>query len=65
VRVQCVALKITCMKVLVLERLKTLSFLFNQIAQHMAVKPTQICPLSLGRMPWSQEPNMFEMLDGG
>ena len=43
---------------------KTTSFLFIQIVQQCAAAPSRIWFLSLGRNPWSQEPNKLAKLVG-
>ena len=62
-KIQNVALKITCIKVLDLEFLNIISF--NYIAQQSAAAPSIIWFLSLGCNPWSQEPNKSAKLVGG
>jgi len=55
--IQNVALKITCIKVLDLALLNTISFLFNHIAQQSAAAPSKIWFLSLGLNLCRHEPN--------
>ena len=64
-RIQYVVLKITCIDVLGLALLNTISFLFNQIDQHNAAAPSKIWFLSFRLKPCSQEPNILAKLVEG
>jgi hypothetical protein len=64
-RIQKVALKITCMNVLGLALLNTISFLFNHIAQHKAAAPSKIWLISFRGVPFSHDPSKSEKLEGG
>jgi hypothetical protein len=58
--VQNVTLEITCIKVVDLDLLNTISFLFKHIAQQSAVAPSKIWFMSLVLNPCIQEPNKLE-----
>ena len=57
-------MKITCIQILDLALLNTISFLFNHNAQQSAATPSKIWFLSLRFNPNSQEPNKFATLVG-
>ena len=65
IRIDAVALKITCKKLIERDLLKTQSFRQFQIAQSKAQTPTRIWPLSILLIPTNQFPNKFGILVGG